>query len=116
MIFKHDASRIIQTCLKYGNEDQHKQITEELKGRLLEITKSHYAHFLAIKLFKYCKEKHVFLKELYGHFPELIKHKVKYSIFLISLSLNKQIECRKQHQFWNIFGQTWQIPWKSHKF
>jgi len=75
IIFKHDASRIIQTCLKYGNPSQRKEIISELKGKLVTLSKSHYSHFLASKILKYCDEKHVLLKEFYGHFKELLKHK-----------------------------------------
>lgn len=30
---KHDASRIVQTCVKYGNAEQRDLIAQELKGK-----------------------------------------------------------------------------------
>lgn len=53
VIFKHDASRIIQTCLKKGNAEQRNQIAEELKGRYLELAKSMYGKFIVMKAIEY---------------------------------------------------------------
>lgn len=53
VIFKHDASRMIQTCLKKGNAEQRNQIAEELKGKYVELSKSMYGKFIVTKAIEY---------------------------------------------------------------
>lgn len=53
VIFKHDASRMIQTCLKQGNSEQRNAIAEELKGKYLELSKAMYGKFLVMKVLEY---------------------------------------------------------------
>lgn len=62
LVLKHDASRIVQTCVKHGTAEQRQEIIEELKDHLMALTKSRYGKFLAMKLFKYgSKEQRAFL-------------------------------------------------------
>ncbi|KAI9020779.1 armadillo-type protein [Phycomyces nitens] len=76
VIFKHDASRMIQTCLKKGNSDQRRQIAEELKGKYLELSKSMYGKFIVIKALEYCHwMRDSILAEFRGHIRKLIRHK-----------------------------------------
>ncbi|CEI99960.1 hypothetical protein G6F70_001002 [Rhizopus microsporus] len=76
VIFKHDASRIIQTCLKKGNAEQRNQIAEELKGKYLELAKSMYGKFIVMKAIEYChKQRDTILAEFRTHVRKLIRHK-----------------------------------------
>ncbi|KAL7750059.1 Pumilio y domain member 6 [Sorochytrium milnesiophthora] len=50
--FKHDASRIIQTMIKYGNEKQRAEIAAELSGRFVELASAKYGRFIVIRLLK----------------------------------------------------------------
>jgi hypothetical protein len=52
IIFKHDASRVIQTCLKYGTDEQRATIVEELKGQVLSLVEGHYSTHLVRKMLK----------------------------------------------------------------
>eukprot|EP00941_MAST-03F_sp_MAST-3F-sp1_P004204 g4204.t1 len=54
---KHDASRIIQTCVQYGTEKQLFSIVNELSSHVVELSKSPYGHHLVKKLLTYCKSK-----------------------------------------------------------
>jgi hypothetical protein len=54
IVGKHDGSRIVQACLKYGNNEQRKQIIELFSNKsILELAKSKYGHFLAIKMIEF---------------------------------------------------------------
>ncbi|CAO3643831.1 unnamed protein product [Cunninghamella echinulata] len=76
VIFKHDASRIIQTCLKKGNGEQRNQITEELKGKYVILAKSMYGKFIVLKALEYCHwQRDSILSELKSHIRKLIRHK-----------------------------------------
>ncbi|KAJ3087344.1 hypothetical protein HK102_011301 [Quaeritorhiza haematococci] len=75
IIFKHDASRIIQTCLKYGNASQRDIIATELKGRYVELAKNHYGRFIVSKLLNLCpNHRNDVIKSFYGKVRKLIRH------------------------------------------
>ena len=54
---QHDASRVVQAAVQFGNDEQRMEILTEIcetPGALAELSKIQYAHFLALKLIKYC--------------------------------------------------------------
>ncbi|KAK3814494.1 MAG: armadillo-type protein, partial [Benniella sp.] len=81
LIFKHDMSRIIQSCLKHGNEAQRNVIAGELVGHYLTLSKSMYGRFIVVKILHYCQKfREAIIKEFYGRVRQLIKHKEASSI------------------------------------
>ena len=77
VIFKHDASRIIQCCLKYGSPKQRDAIAAELKGHYTELSKSQYGRFIVSKILNYCSPQYRndVITEFYGKVRKLIRHK-----------------------------------------
>lgn len=77
IIFKHDASRVIQTLLKYGNPTQRDSIAEELQGNYTELASSAYGKWLVVKILHYGspKARALVLSEFKGKVFKLIKHK-----------------------------------------
>ena len=75
--FKHDASRVIQAAFKFGNEHERDIILSELKGRIVELSKSTYGKFLVLKMLSHGNASHreLILSELQGNVRKLIKHK-----------------------------------------
>ena len=54
---QHDASRVVQAAVQFGNDKQRMEILTEIcetPGALAELSKIQYAHFLSLKLIKYC--------------------------------------------------------------
>lgn len=68
---QHDASRVVQAAIQFGNKKQRKVIVEEIcvgdggdaagggrKGNsnnsFIELAKSQYAHFVVLKMIKHC--------------------------------------------------------------
>ena len=49
---KHDASRLVQAVIQYGNEEQRLQLFEEISGPacFMDICKSPHAHYCVTKL------------------------------------------------------------------
>ena len=47
---QHDASRVVQAMIKYGNVEQCIAILDELLPVIVEMSKSTYAHFIVLKL------------------------------------------------------------------
>ncbi|CAB54870.1 pumilio family RNA-binding protein Puf6 [Schizosaccharomyces pombe] len=77
LVFKHDMSRVVQTCVKFGSKQQRETICAELAGSYVDLCKSPYGKYLAIKIFKYGtpKMKEVILGEMYGNVVKMIRHR-----------------------------------------
>ncbi|KAL7273201.1 Pumilio y domain member 6 [Rhizina undulata] len=77
LVFKHDASRIIQTALKYGDKETKSEIAKELKGTHVALAQSSYGKYLVVKMMHYGtpEVKEMIVKEFYGHVRKLIKHR-----------------------------------------
>lgn len=76
VIFKHDASRIVQACIKEGNKEQRDRVCEELKGHYLKLAQSQYGRFLISKILKYCADyRESVCREFYGKVRKFIRHR-----------------------------------------
>jgi len=55
---QHDASRVVQAAIQFGNEEQRREILKEICAEgatgLTELSKIQYAHFICLKVIKYC--------------------------------------------------------------
>ncbi|KAI0251069.1 ARM repeat-containing protein [Lactifluus subvellereus] len=54
IVFKHDASRIVQTIVKWGSQAQRSEVATELQGRFKELAENKYSKFLVVKLARHC--------------------------------------------------------------
>ncbi|RXW23535.1 hypothetical protein EST38_g2307 [Candolleomyces aberdarensis] len=54
IVFKHDASRIVQTIVKYGGQKERDEVASELKGKFRELAQNKYSKFLVTKLIRFC--------------------------------------------------------------
>lgn len=43
IVFKHDASRIVQTVIKHGRQKERDEIASELKGKYKELAQNKYS-------------------------------------------------------------------------
>ncbi|TBU44642.1 ARM repeat-containing protein [Dichomitus squalens] len=76
IVFKHDASRIVQTAVKYGGQKERNEIAEELKGRYRDLAQSKYSKFLVTKLIRLCPSyRPIILRELQGSVLRLLLHR-----------------------------------------
>lgn len=50
IVLKHDASRIIQTVVKYGGQKERDQIAMELKGHYKALAQSKYSKVRPVHL------------------------------------------------------------------
>lgn len=74
IIVKHDASRMIQTCVKYGTAEQRLQIATELKGTYADIAKSRYGKHIVKRLLQYCPSvRKSMISEFRGQIGKLIR-------------------------------------------
>jgi len=82
IIFKHDTVRVIEMCVKYGNEKQKEQFFNLFKDNTVALATSTYARFLVEKLLEYGskEQKRKIIESFYGKIKKLIKHKGASSI------------------------------------
>ncbi|CAM9839094.1 unnamed protein product, partial [Ectocarpus fasciculatus] len=52
---KHDASRVVQTALQFGNQEERLSILTEIEGNIAQLSQLTYAHFIVLRLFKEIK-------------------------------------------------------------
>ncbi|ODV78054.1 ARM repeat-containing protein [Suhomyces tanzawaensis NRRL Y-17324] len=77
LVMKHDASRVVQTLIKYSSKTRREAITKALKGNFYLLATSSYGKYLLIKLLHYgSKEsRQLIIDELHGNLRKLMRHK-----------------------------------------
>lgn len=77
LVLKHDASRVVQTLVKYSSEDRREKIVDALKGNYYNLSTSSYGKYLLVKLLHYGSKKLrlVIVDELHGKLRKLMRHK-----------------------------------------
>jgi len=84
LVIQHDSSRIIQSALKFGNQEQRKIVLYELKDVLLDMSNTQYGRFVVCKLIKELCDKNVkdsatcrkvIIKAFKGHVYKIAYHK-----------------------------------------
>lgn len=77
VIYKHDTVRVLEMCMKFGNEKQKNLLFDLFKENLVELVTSTYAKFLVEKFIEYGSkdQKRKIIESFYGKVKKLIKHK-----------------------------------------
>ena len=92
IVFKHDASRIVQTIVKRGNQRQRDEVATELRGRFKELVENKYSkvrcidglarskltvfQFLVAKLAQFCPSHRLsVIMEFRSHVIRLLLHR-----------------------------------------
>lgn len=69
IVFKHDASRIVQTIVKRGNQPQRDEVAKELQGRFKELVRNKYSKVRCVdRLVRSTLNVHQFLVAKLAHF------------------------------------------------
>lgn len=77
LVLKHDASRVVQTLVKYSSKDRREQIVDALKGKYYLLATSAYGKYLLVKLLHYGsrKSRQTIIDELHGYLRKLMRHR-----------------------------------------
>ncbi|KAH9074128.1 ARM repeat-containing protein [Lactarius deliciosus] len=76
IVFKHDASRIVQTIVKRGDRRQRSEVASELQGRFKELVEDRYSKFLVLRLARHCPSHRLpMIMEFRSHVPRLLLHR-----------------------------------------
>ncbi|TFK32301.1 armadillo-type protein [Crucibulum laeve] len=88
IVFKHDASRIVQTVVKWGGQKERDEIAVELKGKYKELAQNKYSKFLITKLIRLCPAHRAsILLEFQTHVLRLLLHKEASSVLADAFEL-----------------------------
>ncbi|KAF9463742.1 armadillo-type protein [Collybia nuda] len=88
IVFKHDASRIVQTVVKYGGQKERDEIASELKGKYKELAQNKYSKFLVTKLIRLCPtHRPDMLLEFQSHVLRLLLHREASSVLADTFEL-----------------------------
>ncbi|KJA17660.1 hypothetical protein HYPSUDRAFT_191994 [Hypholoma sublateritium FD-334 SS-4] len=88
IVFKHDASRIVQTCVKYGGQKERDEIAVELKGRYKDLSQNKYSKFLVTKLIRLCPTQRTsILFEFQSHVMRMLLHREASSVLADAFEL-----------------------------
>ncbi|GAV47277.1 hypothetical protein ZYGR_0H01180 [Zygosaccharomyces rouxii] len=77
LVLKHDASRVVQTLVKYSSKERREQIVDALKGKFYLLATSAYGKYLLVKLLHYGsrKSRQTIIDELHGCLRKLMRHR-----------------------------------------
>ncbi|KAM6495204.1 Armadillo-type fold [Amanita muscaria] len=88
IVLKHDASRIIQTIVKYGGQKERNEIATELKGHYRDLAQNKYSKFLVTKLIRLCPTHRAsILSEFQSHVLRLLLHREASSVLADAFEL-----------------------------
>ncbi|KAF8965483.1 armadillo-type protein [Flammula alnicola] len=88
IVFKHDASRIVQTAVKYGGQKERDEIAAELKGKYKELAQNKYSKFLVTKLIRLCPtHRPSILLEFQSYVLRLLLHREASSVLADAFEL-----------------------------
>lgn len=77
LVLKHDASRVVQTLVKYSTKERREQIVDALKGKFYVLATSAYGKYLLVKLLHYGSRssRQAIIDELHGNLRKLMRHR-----------------------------------------
>lgn len=116
LVMKHDASRIVQTLVKYSTKDRREQITRQLKGNFYVLATSSYGKYLLVKLLHYGSKDSIqlIIDELHGKLRKLLRHRegayVVEDLFVL-YATNEQ----KQQMIREFWGSEYAVFRDTHK-
>lgn len=116
LVLKHDASRVVQTLIKYSCKERRDQIAEALKGKFYLLATSSYGKYLLVKLLHYGSKKtrQLIVNELHGSLRKLMRHRegayVVEDLFVLYSTSEQKNQMIKE--FW---GSEYAIFKETHK-
>lgn len=104
LVLKHDASRVVQTLIKYTTRERRDAVAQALKSHYYELATSSYGKYLLVKMLHYgSKEsRDLILSELHGKLRKLMRHREGAYVVEDLFVLYSTAEQKKQmiREFW----------------
>ncbi|AMD20952.1 HEL329Cp [Eremothecium sinecaudum] len=116
LVLKHDASRVVQTLVKYSPKERRDQIVDSLKGKFYLLATSSYGKYLLVKLLHYGSKnsRDTIIAELHGKLRKLMRHREGAYVVEDLFVLYSTQEQRQQmiREFW---GAEYAVFRETHK-
>ncbi|SCW01567.1 LAFE_0E02520g1_1 [Lachancea fermentati] len=116
LVLKHDASRVVQTLVKYSSRERRDQIVNSLKGKFYLLATSSYGKYLLVKLLHYGSKqsRQLIIDELHGSLRKLMRHREGAYVVEDLFVLYASHEQRQQmiREFW---GSEYAVFRETHK-
>ncbi|CAI8494596.1 unnamed protein product [Hanseniaspora opuntiae] len=104
LVLKHDASRVVQSLVKYSDVKKRDQIVIALKGKFADLAKSSYGKYLLVKLLHYGSKdsRQIIIDELHGNLRKLMRHREGAYVVedLFVLYANQKQRNQMLQEFW----------------
>ncbi|CDO95391.1 unnamed protein product [Kluyveromyces dobzhanskii CBS 2104] len=116
LVLKHDASRIVQTLVKYSTKERREQITAALKDKIYVLATSSYGKYLLVKLLHYGsrQSRQIIIDQLHGNLRKLMRHRegayVVEDLFVLYASQEQRNQMIRE--FW---GSEYAVFREAHK-
>lgn len=116
LVLKHDASRVVQTLVKYSTKERREQIVDALKGKFYVLATSAYGKYLLVKLLHYGSKhsRQIIIDELHGKLRKLMRHREGAYVVedLYVLYASQQQKQQMIREFW---GSEYAVFKDAHK-
>nr|XP_039255795.1 pumilio homolog 3-like [Styela clava] len=110
LMYAHDTSRVLQSCLKQGNEEQRQSIYDELKSEIVNMSKNRYSKNMVWKFLKYgsSKQRDEIIHAFAGLVPKLIRKPGPASVieFAYNIYANKE---QRNFLVQQLYGNTFNV-------
>ncbi|KAM9322904.1 pumilio homolog 3 [Pholidichthys leucotaenia] len=82
MAYAHDAVRVLQCFIQFGNHEQRQEVFEELKDSIVSLSKSQYGRHVVKKLLMYGNKEMVaaVIQSFKGHVKAMLRHSAASSV------------------------------------
>ncbi|XP_078425454.1 pumilio homolog 3 [Cetorhinus maximus] len=108
--FAHDSARVIQCYVQFGDEKQRQEAFDELKGHLVDLSKSKYGRHVVKKFLMYGNKQQVaeVIKSFKGEVKKLLRHSEASGIVEYAYNDKAILEQRKMLTE-ELYGNTFMI-------
>ncbi|KAL6929443.1 hypothetical protein ACO0SA_000845 [Hanseniaspora valbyensis] len=104
LVLKHDASRVVQSLIKYSDVKKRDTVVKALKGKYTDLAKSSYGKYLLVKLLHYGSKdsRQLIIDELHGNLRKLMRHREGAYVVedLFVLYANQKQRNQMLQEFW----------------
>ncbi|CAB1318278.1 unnamed protein product [Coregonus sp. 'balchen'] len=108
--FAHDSTRVLQCFIQFGNDKQRQEVFDELKGDMVELSKSKYARNIVKKFLMYGNKEQVagVMVGFKGKVRQMLRHSEASSVVEYAYN-DKAILSQRLMLTEELYGTTFQV-------
>ncbi|XP_043107055.1 pumilio homolog 3 [Puntigrus tetrazona] len=108
--FAHDSTRVLQCFIQFGSDEQRREVFDELKEHIVELSKSKYAKNIVKKFLMYGSKQQVgeVMSAFKGNVRQMLRHSEASSVVEYAYN-DKAILSQRLMLTEELFGNTFQV-------